>query len=356
MKDETDAVGLVAPASWFGSAEQVADLLRGVGYLADQHVCAVLRLASQLGKPVLVEGPAGTGKTELAASAAAATASRLIRLQCHEGLDEARTLYEWNHSKQLLRLLAGQAWTGVFTGEFLLPRPLLEAITAAEPVVLLIDEVDRLAVEAEALLLEILSDYQVSIPELGTMTGRQVPMVFLTSNGSRDLTEALRRRCLYLHIDYPSVEREREIVLMRVPGIAEHLAEQIAGFVASLRRGHLRQRPSVPQTLEWARALLALGAKDLDAGLASESLPSLLAYESDIELAARLLAGCLPEAHWPASFTLPDGSGRQQPRKPSTACRHRMSDGVPKWSTPRSVTSRASGSEATRPSPGLSGS
>jgi MoxR-like ATPase len=355
MNEETDAAGPVAPAKGFGSAEQVADLLRGVGYLADQHVCAVLRLASQLGKPVLVEGPAGTGKTALAASAAAATASRLIRLQCHEGLDEARTLYEWNHSKQLLRILAGRAWPGVFTEEFLLPRPLLQAITATEAVVLLIDEVDRLEVEAEALLLEILSDYQVSIPELGTMPGTQVPMTFLTSNGSRDLTEALRRRCLYLHLDYPSVEREREIVLMRVPGISAHLAGQIAAFVASLRRGQLRQPPSVPQTLEWARTLLALGARDLDAGLAAQSLPSLLAYPSDIELVTGRLPGCLSRLL--SRFVYPPGeSGRQQPRKPSTACRHRMSDGVPKWSTPRSVTSRASGSAATRPSPGPAGS
>ena len=180
-----------------------------MGYLAGEHACAVLRLAGELGKPVLVEGPAGTGKTGLATSLAAATGSRLIRLQCYEGLDEARALYEWNHSKQLLRIVAGRERAGggpeadVFTEEFLLTRPLLDAIRATEPVVLLIDEVDRLDVEAEALLLEVLSDYQVSIPELGTVTGRQVPTVFLTSNGSRDLTEALRRRCLYLHLDYP---------------------------------------------------------------------------------------------------------------------------------------------------------
>jgi MoxR-like ATPase len=266
-----------------------------VGYLADEHACGVLRLAGQLGKPVLVEGPAGTGKTGLATSLAAATGSRLIRLQCYEGLDEARALYEWNHSKQLLRILAepgAGSWAdaGIFTEEFLLTRPLLAAIRSAEPVVLLIDEVDRLDVETEALLLEVLSDYQVSIPELGTVTGRQVPAVFLTSNSSRGLTEALRRRCLYLYLDYPPAEREREIVRTRVPGIPEHLAGQIAAFVGSLRRLDLRQRPSVAQTLEWARTLVALGAQDLEAGLAAESLPVLLAHRSDIELAAAELA------------------------------------------------------------------
>ena len=210
----TEGVQAAGARAWTaGSAAEVAGLLSGVGYLADEHACSVLRLAGQLGKPVLVEGPAGTGKTGLATSAAAATGSRLIRLQCYEGLDEAKALYEWNHSKQLLRLLAnrvsragGPPEAEVFTEEFLLTRPLLAAVRAAEPVVLLIDEVDRLDVETEAMLLEVLSDYQVSIPELGTVTGRQVPAVFLTSNGARDLSEALRRRCLYLHLDYPTAE------------------------------------------------------------------------------------------------------------------------------------------------------
>ena len=290
MTDRVDRGEAAAPAWWSGSADRIAGLLSSAGYLADEHACAVLRLAGQLGKPVLVEGPAGTGKTGLATSLAAATGSRLIRLQCHEGLDEARALYEWNHSRQLLRIMAGRAggWPEavVFTEEFLLARPLLEAIRATEPVVLLIDEADRLGMEAEALLLEVLSDYQVSIPEFGTVTGRQVPTVVLTSNGSRDLTEALRRRCLYLHLDYPPVEREREILAMRVPGIPEHLARQIAAFVGSLRRLDLRQRPSVAQTLEWARTLLALGTQDLDAGLAAESLPVLLRLRPDLELAA----------------------------------------------------------------------
>jgi len=285
---------VAAPAWWSGSADQIANLLSSAGYLASAPACAVLRLAGELGKPVLVEGPAGTGKTGLATSLAAGCGSRLIRLQCHEGLDEARALYEWNHSRQLLRIMAGRAGggpeAGVFTEEFLLARPLLEAIKATEPVVLLIDEVDRLGLEAEALLLEVLSDYQVSIPEFGTVTGEQVPTVVLTSNGSRDLTEALRRRCLYLHLDYPPVEREREILALRVPGIPEHLAGQIAAFVGSLRRLDLRQRSSVTQTLEWARTLLALGTQDLDAGLAAESLPALLRLRPDLELAAAELA------------------------------------------------------------------
>jgi MoxR-like ATPase len=282
----------VAAAWRAGSAGQIADLLSSVGYLAGMPACSTLWLAGQLGKPVLVEGPAGTGKTELATSIAAAAGSRLIRLQCHEGLDQARALYEWNYQKQLLRMVArGSPEREIFTEEFLLTRPLLEAIKAAEPVVLLIDEVDRLDVEAEALLLEVLSDYQVSVPELGTVTASQRPAVFLTSNSSRDLTEALRRRCLYLYLDYPPAEREREIVRMRVPGIPEHLAGQIAAFVGSLRRLGLRQRPSVTQTLEWARTLVALGVQDLEAGLAAESLPVLLSYRSDVELAARHLLG-----------------------------------------------------------------
>jgi MoxR-like ATPase len=307
MTDSAQATHTPAHQRRLGSVSEITNLLGSVGYLATDHVSTVLQLADQLGKPIMVEGPTGTGKTELATSLAAASGTRLIRMQCYEGLDEGKALYEWNYQKQLLRIQADNVGTvrragnwadlesGIFTEDFLLPRPLLDAIRSPEPVVLLIDEVDRLDIEAEALLLEILSDYQVSIPEIGTVSGLQIPMVFLTSNSSRDLSEALRRRCLYLYIDYPPAEREREIVRTRVPGISEHLAEQIAAMVGSLRRLDLRQHPSVAQTLEWAKTLLSLGAADLDAGLVADSLRMLLSYQSDIALAsAQLSRGQLP--------------------------------------------------------------
>src|SRR5580693_3746892 len=301
MTPEIATAGPGARTQRFTSAEQISELLRSVGYLADEHACRVLRLADQLGKPVLIEGPTGTGKTELAKSTATMTAARLIRLQCYEGLDEGKALYEWNYQKQLLRIQADNVGTvrragnwadleaGIFTEDFLLPRPLLEAIRATEPVVLLVDEVDRLDVEAEALLLEVLSDYQVSIPELGTVSARQVPLVFLTSNGSRELSEALKRRCLYLHLDYPTVEREREIVLARVPGISAALATQLAQVIRSLRLLDLKKKPSVSETLDWARTLLVLGAGQVDSELIEATMPVLLKNQADIELALKKL-------------------------------------------------------------------
>ena len=236
----------------FESVQQVRDGLKSVNYLADDGIAGVAFLADRLGKPVLVEGPAGTGKTQLAKSIAEMTGARLIRLQCYEGLDESKALYEWNYKKQLLRIQADKnsdSWTEVhddiFSNEFLLTRPLLEAISAPDPVVLLIDEVDRVEVETEALLLEILSEYQVSIPELGTITATQIPMVFLTSNNTRELSEALKRRCLYLHVDYPSMDREKEIVLTRVPEVSENSADQIARIVRSIRQLDLDRKSVV---------------------------------------------------------------------------------------------------------------
>lgn len=282
----------------FADVPSVREKLKDVDYLADEGIASVVFLADRLDKPILVEGPAGTGKTQLAKSVAEILGARLIRLQCYEGIDEAKALYEWNYKKQLLRIQAesGQDhnWEelhdDLFSDEFLLTRPLLEAIRADDPVVLLIDEIDRVEVETEALLLEILSDYQVSIPELGTMTAKQIPMVFLTSNNTRELSEALKRRCLFLHIDYPQMDREKQIVLTKVEGITENLADQVARIVRSIRQLELKKSPSVSETLDWARTLVLLGIQSIDAEQAKETLHILLKYQTDIEKAFKELS------------------------------------------------------------------
>jgi MoxR-like ATPase len=290
----------VAPVR-FSSPDELRARLADHDYLSSDAISSVTFLADRLAKPVLVEGPAGTGKTALAKAVAEALGARLIRLQCYEGLDETKALYEWNYRKQLLRIQAGrpegaaEVWSelegDIFAEEFLLTRPLLEAITATDPVVLLIDEVDRVELETEALLLEILSEYQVSIPELGTLRARQIPMVFLTSNNTRELSEALKRRCLYLHVGYPDVERERDIIISRVPGISTALAEQIAQVVRTLRTMDLKKSPSVSETLDWARTLVILGREELGEDLVAETLHILLKYQSDIEKATREILG-----------------------------------------------------------------
>jgi MoxR-like ATPase len=290
------------PPVRFDSPEQVQKLLAENDYLSDEAIASVTYLADRLAKPVLIEGPAGTGKTALAKAVADSIGARLIRLQCYEGLDESKALYEWNYRKQLLRIQAGrpegtgiEEWSrleeDIFAEEFMLTRPLLEAITATDPVVLLIDEVDRVELETEALMLEILSEYQVSIPELGTVRAKQIPMVFLTSNNTRELSEALKRRCLYLYVGYPSVERERDIILSRVPGISQALAVQIAQVVRSLRTIDLKKKPSVSETLDWARTLVVLGRDEIGDEDATATLHILLKYQSDIERATKELLG-----------------------------------------------------------------
>ncbi|MDK1010037.1 MAG: MoxR family ATPase [Actinomycetota bacterium] len=283
------------PGSWESPAD-VRSSLEGVGYLADDKIAQVVFLATKLHKPILAEGPAGVGKTALALALAKATGRRLVRLQCYEGLDESKALYEWDYHKQLLRLQAdaGAEWDelegDIFSEAFLLERPLLTAIRSEEPVVLLIDEADRVDFETEALFLEVLDSHQVTIPELGTIEAVTLPIVVLTSNNTRELSEALKRRCLYLHIPYPTIERELAILRSRVPDMPEQFAEQIARTVASIRQIPTRKAPSVSETIDWARTLLALGVDELSDSVTASTLNVLLKYQTDIERTAKELS------------------------------------------------------------------
>jgi len=296
------------------SPESVADVkhsLGRVGYLADEPAALVSFLAQRLGKPVLVEGPAGVGKTELAKAISRASGRELIRLQCYEGLDEAKALYEWNYRKQLLRIQsdAREGWEGVhdeiFAEEFLLSRPLLKAIASTEPVVLLIDEIDKTDQEFEAMLLEVLSDFQISIPELGVIEAVTHPVVVLTSNNSRELTEALKRRCLYLWLDYPEVEREMEIVRLHAPELDERLARRLVEVIHMVRQLDLKKPPSIAESIDWARALLLLGADELDAEVLERTMSIIVKHRSDIALVAERVGVRLGEPSVPS----PQSSG-----------------------------------------------
>jgi MoxR-like ATPase len=279
-----------------GSVEEVKTSLKEVGYLADEPAALVAYLAQELGKPVLVEGPAGVGKTELAKAISRATGRELIRLQCYEGLDETKALYEWNYRKQLLRIQAEstageeQSWESargdIFSEEFLLTRPLLQAIASTEPVVLLIDEIDKTDQEFEAMLLEVLSDFQISIPELGVIKARTHPVVVLTSNNSRELTEALKRRALYLWLDYPEIEREMEIVRLHTPEIDDRLARRLVEVIHMIRQLDVKKPPSIAESIDWARALLLLGVDDIDRAVFERTMSIIVKHRTDIDLVA----------------------------------------------------------------------
>jgi MoxR-like ATPase len=278
-----------APAS----VADVAAGLREVGYLPGESTALVSFLATRLGKPVLVEGPAGVGKTELAKALASYLGRELVRLQCYEGLDEAKALYEWNYRKQLLRIQAEASDTGweavqedIFGEEFLLARPLMTAIASEEPVVLLIDEIDKTDQEFEAMLLEVLSDFQISIPELGRVESRTHPVVLLTSNNSRELTEALKRRCLYLWLDYPELEHELEIVRLHAPELSETVARRLVEVIGMVRELDLKKPPSIAESIDWARALLLLGVKDIDADTFTETMSVIVKHRTDMDVVA----------------------------------------------------------------------
>jgi MoxR-like ATPase len=275
------------------SVAEVAEGLRSVGYLPGESTALVSYLATKLGKPVLVEGPAGVGKTELAKALASFLGRELVRLQCYEGLDEAKALYEWNYRKQLLRIQAEAAGTGweavqddIFGEEFLLARPLMTAIASEQPVVLLIDEIDKTDQEFEAMLLEVLSDFQISIPELGRVESRTHPIVLLTSNNSRELTEALKRRCLYLWLDYPELEHELEIVRLHAPELDETVARRLVEVIGMVRDLDLKKPPSIAESIDWARALLLLGVKDIDADTFTETMAVIVKHRTDMDVVA----------------------------------------------------------------------
>ena len=275
----------------FSSVQDVKDRLAQQGYLASDAIATTVYLASVLGKPLLVEGPAGTGKTDLARAVAASQDAELVRLQCYEGVDEARALYEWNHAKQLLRITAGrdEGWdaarSDVFSEEFLLPRPLLTAIRRDDPTVLLVDETDKADVEIEGLLLEVLGDFQVTVPELGTIRATRRPFVVLTSNATRELSEALRRRCLFLHVDFPDADLEQRILELKVPGLDDAVGAALVRVVNALRAMPLRKAPSISESIDWARTLIALGADRLDDDLVTETLGVVLKHAEDIDRA-----------------------------------------------------------------------
>ncbi|MGY2700837.1 MULTISPECIES: AAA family ATPase [unclassified Nocardioides] len=283
------------PSSWFASPDDAVARLGERGYLADPATATTAYLAGALEKPLLVEGPAGVGKTELAKAVARATGADLVRLQCYEGLDEARALYEWNYKKQLLRIQATgeQSWEethdDIFTEEFLLTRPLLTAIRREQPTVLLVDEVDKTDVEVEGLLLEVLSDFQVTIPELGTVAAVRRPYVVLTSNATRELSEAVKRRCLYLHLEYPDAAREREIVTSQVPDLDQRVAEQLVATIGRLRDLELKKAPSIAESVDWARTLVALEIGELDEKAIADTLGVVLKHASDQDKAVREL-------------------------------------------------------------------
>ena len=278
---------LASPAS----ADDVRQGLRDVGYLPDNATALVSFLAAKLGKPILVEGPAGVGKTQLAKSLAESMGRELVRLQCYEGLDEAKALYEWNYRKQLLRIQAeaeGAGWQEVqddiFGKEFLLERPLMTAIASPDPVVLLIDEIDKTDQEFEAMLLELLSDFQITIPELGRIEATSMPIVLLTSNNTRELTEALKRRCLYLWLDYPDLEHELEIVRLHAPELDEHVARRLVEVIGLVRDLDLKKPPSIAESIDWARALLLLGAQDIDAKVFAETMSVIVKHRTDLDV------------------------------------------------------------------------